>query len=504
MRHYPYLAVLLLSATHALSDILPIENGSDQGRVLDACRTIASQISSSDDVHYPRKPASSATVSKLTTLSEYSASLAYVEDIHHWSANSTQASVCSVRPRTADDVSEILSIIGDTRVPFAVKGGGHATNQGFSSTPGVHIAMSAFSEVVYHERNQTVEVGAGLIWDQVYAALEPHGVTVLGGRVSGVGVAGFTLGGGYSWKSNQHGLTIDTIVAYELVLPTGDIVAVTESSYPDLFFGLKGIVTKFTFNAYPQTQVFGGFLLYPATSIAAATAATNKFIAKRTDPLAQVLVEYIVTARLLFVAATLFYDAPTAPAGTFDDFLSIPAVTRDVKTRSLLSLVKSTPVPVEGFRSLFNHVSVLDHTPALLDLLHDQALFAENISLNGFVYGFVVEPFLPSYFNNSKGGAYPHDPDHPLMPLHMTFSWKNPAEDQAFIDASKAVAKAIFDLAVSEGQDIDEEKQIQYGNYALADTPLERVYGRNVERLRGIKREYDPGDVMSLAGGFRF
>ena len=56
--------------------------------------------------------------------------------------------------------------------------------------------MSRFSGVTYDATSQTVDVGSGLVWDDVYAALEPLGVNVVGGRVTGVGVAGFTLGGG--------------------------------------------------------------------------------------------------------------------------------------------------------------------------------------------------------------------------------------------------------------------------------------------------------------------
>jgi len=56
--------------------------------------------------------------------------------------------------------------------------------------------MYRFNNVTYDNTTQTVVVGAGLIWDDVYAALEPYGVNVVGGRVSGIGVAGFTLGGG--------------------------------------------------------------------------------------------------------------------------------------------------------------------------------------------------------------------------------------------------------------------------------------------------------------------
>lgn len=109
-----------------------------------------------------------------------------------------------------------MKLIGQHRVPFAIKGGGHALTPGFSSTVGIHISMSRFQKVIYHENNQTVDLGAGLIWDDAYKGLEPYNITVVGGRISGVGVAGLTLGGGYSWKSNQYGLTIDNIFEYEV------------------------------------------------------------------------------------------------------------------------------------------------------------------------------------------------------------------------------------------------------------------------------------------------
>jgi FAD/FMN-containing dehydrogenase len=103
-----------------------------------------------------------------------------------------------------------------------------------------------------------VTFGAGLTWDKVYEALEPHGVNVAGGRAPGVGVGGLILGGGvlkilrsprlsiddvvylgYSWHTNQYGLTIDTVEAFELVKPNGEVVEVTHESDPELFFALK-------------------------------------------------------------------------------------------------------------------------------------------------------------------------------------------------------------------------------------------------------------------------
>ncbi len=128
----------------------------------------------------------------------------------------------------------------------------------------MQIALTRFSQIKYDASSQTVAVGAGLLWDEVYDALEPYGVNVVGGRVPGVGVAGFSLGGGrylmfglwdnvlthrtgYSWLTNEHGLTLDTIVELELVEPSGRVSSITQHSDPDLFFALKvGSSTKTT------------------------------------------------------------------------------------------------------------------------------------------------------------------------------------------------------------------------------------------------------------------
>ena len=77
-----------------------------------------------------------------------------------------------------------------------MKGGGHASNPGFSSTRGVQISLVRFDNITVDPIARTVELGPGLTWDHVYAALDPTGVNVIGARLPGVGIAGVTLGGG--------------------------------------------------------------------------------------------------------------------------------------------------------------------------------------------------------------------------------------------------------------------------------------------------------------------
>ncbi|KAG8708586.1 hypothetical protein FRC09_001150 [Ceratobasidium sp. 395] len=250
----------------------------------------------------------------------------YQKGNSHWASSSNQKSACVVEPENAEDVSTIVSnnllltsqtfgqvlsivpqlrIVANTSTPFGIRSGGHATNPGFSSTPGVQIALFKLSEVTYHLGSTaadgsvgTVNIGSGLVWDDVYNALQPHDVTVVGGRVSGVGVGGFTLGGGYSWLSNQYGLTIDTVTAFEVVLPNGTIATATETVNPDLFFGLKGgfnnfgVVTKFTLLAFPQGQVWGGLRTFTFDQIPRINNATVDFINGITDPKAGIITTY--------------------------------------------------------------------------------------------------------------------------------------------------------------------------------------------------------------------
>ncbi|KAL4071816.1 hypothetical protein J3A83DRAFT_4371787 [Scleroderma citrinum] len=476
------------------------------------CEVIASSVSSESAVYY--------------------GGVEYNDDIHHWASSSTQLATCSFEPATIQDVDIALQIIGENRCPFAVKGGGHTANPGFSSTTGVQVAMTRFSEVTYDSASQTAVVGTGLIWDDVYSALEPYGVNVVGGRITGVGVAGLTLGGGYSWLSNEHGLTIDNVEAFELVMPNGKAVNVTQSSYQDLFYALKGglnnfgIVTRFTLKTFPQGQVWGGTITYPNTSAVQITAAIADFVENCSDPKAGMLSAYEYSAGVPLVLSIVFYNDPTPPMGIFEKFLSIPFSTKDVSTRSFLSLVRSAPSnSTDGLRGIFNMISVTGFPIELLQSEADEASVSllipfdiestrqltfvtqywgkELAPLSGVLLSYSVEPFLPTIFShNTSPSAYPGSRDYSVSPIRIYFAWTLSSSDELMQNAIRTSAAKLFNKALELGQDI--ENAPLYPNDAIFDTPLERMYGDNVHSLRAIRRSVDPDDVMGLAGGFKF
>ena len=133
-----------------------------------------------------------------------------------------------------------------------------------------------------------------------------------------------------------------------MVTPNATIVYVNNISYPDIFFGLKGgfnnfgIVTKFSMRALPQTQIYGGSLFYGPSEISSGIQAVINLQANYTDPKAQTIGTFIIGPGSYALSYLVFYDAPTAPNGTFDGFTNIKH-TGGLETQSLLTLVRSAP-----------------------------------------------------------------------------------------------------------------------------------------------------------------
>ncbi|THU76841.1 FAD-binding domain-containing protein [Dendrothele bispora CBS 962.96] len=443
----------------------------------------------------------------------------YTNDNFHYGASSTQNSTCTVEPSTNDDISTILKIIGreDVRSPFAVKSGGHTSNLGFSSTSGVMISLSNFNQIINEPLSNTVTLGPGATWDEVYAKLEVLNLTVVGGRIPGVGVGGLLLGGGYSWYTDEYGLALDNILSYDLVLPNGTFIQVTESSQPDLSFALRGgfnnfgIVTSFTVNSHPNNGIWAGTLTFPSNTTDRVFAAVEKFSTGNQDPKASLILTYVAIAPdgESILQADLFYDAPQQPE-VFTEILDIPSLASTVGVRTLTEFLLEDfailQTPEAGYTQ--HVIPTIHYTVPILNAIKTQvdATFTQAISDNRSLstVGMNCEPFMHPFAHAFFDSAYPHSPtSRQVTPGNPLIFYNNvtKSEKEYFDNAVKELAREIQKVVVREGEGLVED--IHYSNYALADTPLELIYGGNLERLRGIKRDVDPMDVMGLSGGFK-
>jgi FAD/FMN-containing dehydrogenase len=104
-----------------------------------------------------------------------------------------------------------------TKCPFAAKSGGHAAFTGSSNSDGgITVLLRDLNEVTLSEDRSVASIAPGNTWGDVYTALEPYGLAVVGGRVSDIGVGGLTTGGGISYHSNLYGWALDNVESFEV------------------------------------------------------------------------------------------------------------------------------------------------------------------------------------------------------------------------------------------------------------------------------------------------
>jgi FAD/FMN-containing dehydrogenase len=137
------------------------------------------------------------------------------------------------------DVRTALRWARESRVPFAVRSGGHSY-AGYSASTGLVISLARMNWVRVDPASLTIRLGPGALNRDLYRALGGTGVAVPSGRCPTVAVSGLLLGGGFGFSSRHLGLTCDRLLATEVVTASGEVLAVSARSHPDLMWACQG------------------------------------------------------------------------------------------------------------------------------------------------------------------------------------------------------------------------------------------------------------------------
>jgi hypothetical protein len=193
--------------------------------------------------------------------------------------------------RCADtaDVMAAVKFAREQHLLVAIRGGGHNAGGLGVCDGGLVIDLSPMSHVHVDPKKKTVMVGAGALWRDVDHATHAFGLAVPSGIISTTGVAGLTLGGGIGYLTRRYGLTIDNLLAVEMVLADGQFVTANARENADLFWAVRGgggnfgVVTTFLFKAQPVDTVYGGPMLWPMEAAAEMMRWYRNFIVRAPD-----------------------------------------------------------------------------------------------------------------------------------------------------------------------------------------------------------------------------
>ena len=196
-----------------------------------------------------------------------------------------------VRPVDDDDVVQAVRFAQDAGLPLAVRSGGHSGAGHGSVDGGVVVDVRDLRTLEIDADARTVWAGAGLTAGELTTATDEHGLAIGFGDTGSVGIAGITLGGGLGYLSRKHGLTVDSVLAADVVTADGRVLRVDAEHHPELFWAIRGgggnfgVVTRFQYRLHPVGEVTGGMLMLPATAevlagfLAAAEAAPDELSA---------------------------------------------------------------------------------------------------------------------------------------------------------------------------------------------------------------------------------
>ena len=406
------------------------------------------------------------------------------------------------RCASPEDVTRVIGFARAHDLPLAIRGGGHNGGGLGSVDDGVIADLSLLRSISVDPETRTVRVGGGCTWNEVDAATNPHGLAVPSGIISTTGVGGLTLGGGIGHLTRGYGLTIDNLLGAEVVLADGQRVNASADENPDLFWALRGgggnfgVVTEFTFQAHPVSDIVGGPTFWPI---------------EETEEVLKAYREFLPT---LARNATGFFCWHTVPPG--------PPFPEEIHMRKICGIVwcivgsdeeaeqamapmlsVGTPLmhgvqrmPLPALNSAFDEL----YSPG--DQWYWRADFMNEIPDDAIAQNEEWNQNMPTWKSGSH--MYPIDgAGHDVGKDETPWAYRDTRWSQVIVgvDPDPANAGAVRDWTVDYWEAVHPfSAGGAYVNFMM-DEGQDRVqatYGDNYDRLTKVKAEYDPENVFRV------
>jgi FAD/FMN-containing dehydrogenase len=402
--------------------------------------------------------------------------------------------VVIVRARDTADVVHAVAAARDSGLELAVRSGGHS-GAGHSTTDGgILLDLGEMKDLEVDLEHRTARAQPGLTAAEYNEAVGRHGLATGFGDTGSVGIGGITVGGGMGLLTRRYGLTIDSLLAAEIVTADGSVLKTDADQHPDLFWAVRGgggnvgVVTRLTFRLHPVDEVVGGMLVLPATAeviegfvrLAAAAPEELTTIANLMPCPPMPFVPAEVHGRPVLMAQLVHTGPVEAAQATLAPFRALAEpyadLVRPMRYPEIFQGEEMGPMPEVISRGGFVRQVGVREAAALADAVATPG--TPRISQIRVLGGAVARV-------DSDATAFAHR-DHPIMLMLVAFCEgpEDRARQQAWLDEASGM--------------LDD---VTYVNFLGNEGP-ERVRaaypGATWDRLVEVKRHYDPDNLFRL------
>ncbi|MBN9607605.1 MAG: FAD-binding oxidoreductase [Actinomycetales bacterium] len=391
-----------------------------------------------------------------------------------------------VRPADAEGVASAVRHAIAEGLRLGVRSGGHSA---FTGTDGLLLDLRGLAGI--EVAGDLVCIGPGALWGEVAAALAPHALALSSGDTRSVGVAGLTLGGGVGWMVRAWGLALDALVGVQLVTAAGEVLEVDADREPELFWALRGgggnlgVVTRFDFRAHRLEGVVHGAIDLDPAGLRDALGVLADLARTAPDELTATLLATPAMGpempESLRVTTVWAGTDPVAARAALAPLLALDSVRAESLTVGAYADALEDPHPPEG-----PPMSMAEENALLTDVSSD--------ALDALVGAH--EAFAGMLFCRTLGGAASRIPaeatawagrDAVLLAMVAAF---RPGEipEEEFAPLRAQWRRALGDAG------------LVYGNFRTrtdADTVTRMYPPATLERLRAVKRKWDPANVFA-------
>jgi FAD/FMN-containing dehydrogenase len=396
-----------------------------------------------------------------------------------------------VRPLDVRDIVTALRFAHEAELPVAVRGGGHGVAGHCVGDGSVVVDLRLMRYVTVDPESRTATCGGGALWDDLDPACQRHGLATPGGTFGDTGVAGLTLGGGIGHLTPSYGLTLDNLLDATVVTADGSVLSASENENAELFWALRGgggnfgIVAEFTFQLHPVGLLLGGHLDYRLEDAPIVLPVWREVMANAPDSLASFAQVYRdgITGEGLVNASIAWVDGLDAGREAIRELTdALSPVNNTVKPMYYSELQDIYARMPFGLRHYWSGRFLGELPDELLTLTSDQ--FVE-LEIAG---GVLFEPLhgAPTRVASEATAFAGREARWNATFINV---WTDPEEDERQIETARAYSRALDPWTIGGGY-------LNYATEASADG-LETEFGaKRFERLRAVKRQYDPANVF--------
>lgn len=401
-----------------------------------------------------------------------------------------------VRCQSTKDAVAAVLFARRVGLEVSIRGGGHNVAGHAVTDGGVMIDLAEMKRVVIDPHAATAKAEGGVIWAELNKAAAEYGLAVTGGVISTTGIAGLTLGGGLGWLMSKHGLAADNLIAVELVTADGDVLQVEAQSHPDLFWALRGgggnfgVATSFTYRLHPVQTVTGGLIAHPIDAAPDLLRFYRDAVADASDDLTVFagLVHAPDGSGGKLAALVVFHAGPAADAERELEQFENWGSPLSVQVGPMPYPVMNTILDA-GFPAAALNYWLASFTHGLPDELIDIAVerFADVPSAMSAI---MLEHFHGAVTRvGVTDTAVPHRDEG--WNLFIPSVWT----DRNATDANIAWTRETFSALRPY---FGAGRWLNYLGDDEGEGAIRAAYGPNYDRLRDVKRRYDPDNVFHL------